>query len=777
MDAPPGARGFHAACLVLLSLGVIGPGPAADTRETVAEVCRPPTISPAYVRRVDQALRARQDIWGSALLAAPGGPTYERAARYLKPLLLARGPNRTPLTASGVHYVPFSWPRGPDRANSVALHVADGSQIVSRRVGEPSLSVGVGRDGREPYGSCLGRLTSPRLSDGYLPILETEYVGAEGVRYRQESFATRAPETTSLVSALRLAVDARAAATTTTVRFTPSLTSLAAAENRLTEGARTQLFFSTGGTFDGSALTYAVPAGSLRTVYVAWLNPAAASKPLTMDATRYGSLRASVAGYWSRRLAEGATIEVPERRVFDAERNLLIQDLGLTWRYSVGNAYEQFSFPEGVDVAQVLSGWGYADVARRMLETSFHRRPRPYPNWKRGQKLVGVALHYRLFRDGAFIARATPILRRYVDALARQLAADPHGLLGRERYSSDIADQVYGLHAHAVVWQGLRSMAATWEATGNRTLAARSRRLAARLELGLRRAVRRSGRRLPDGSLFLPARLLDGERPYDRLTTSRPGSYWNLVAPYALASGVFTRGSPEARGALRYMLGHGSRLLGLVRAAAFALYGKKPAYPESGTDQVYGTNVARFLALNDRPEQLVLSLYGQLAAGMTPGTFVAGEAASVAPIQGQTYRSMYLPPNSASNAAFLEALRLMLVHEPVDRFARPIGLELAYATPRAWLLPGRRIVVRRLPTSFGPLSFTLEAHEASVQISLDVPGRGRPRLLRLRLRLPGGKRIAGVSLDTRPLRQFGAQTIRLPRLAGRHQLVVRVARR
>ena len=29
----------------------------------------------------------------------------------------------------------------------------------------------------------------------------------------------------------------------------------------------------------------------------------------------------------------------------DAQRNLLIQNLGLTWRYSVGNPYQQFSFP------------------------------------------------------------------------------------------------------------------------------------------------------------------------------------------------------------------------------------------------------------------------------------------------------------------------------------------------------------------------------------------------------------------------------------------------
>ena len=49
----------------------------------------------------------------------------------------------------------------------------------------------------------------------------------------------------------------------------------------------------------------------------------------------------------------------------DAQRSILVQNLGLTWRYSIGNAYEQFSFPEGVDVAQVTSSYGHEDVAHR----------------------------------------------------------------------------------------------------------------------------------------------------------------------------------------------------------------------------------------------------------------------------------------------------------------------------------------------------------------------------------------------------------------------------
>ena len=165
---------------------------------------------------------------------------------------------------------------------------------------------------------------------------------------------------------------------------------------------------------------------------------------------------------------------------------------------------------------------------------------------------------------------------------------------------------------------------------------------------------------------------------------------------------------------------HGSRLLGLVRAGAYALYGRDAPFPVSGTDQVYGINVSRFLADRGEADQLVLSLYGQLAAAMTPGTFVAGEAASVAPLPGQRERAMYLPPNGAANAAFLETLRLLLVHETADR------LELAYSTPRAWLAPGRRIAVTNAPTRFGPVSFAIDAQARTADVTVAVRPAATP---------------------------------------------------
>jgi len=754
-------RGLIAFALVGALVAGATAGAADGGSRSSGASCRPLRLSSSYTRRVQRTILARQDVWGNALLRGNGGPTYEAARRYLKPLLLVGQPARAHrLTDSGVYYLAFGQPRGPGGGGSVALHVADGSEIVSDRADGPRLTLDVGRDGHERFGSCLARLATPRLYGGYYPVLQTRYVDGNGVRFDQESFATRVSETRSLVSFVRLTVDVPAGAPADEIRFTPSAAGLKASDGRLVRGADTYLFFSDGGRFTGSSVEYSVGGSqgpSSRTIYVARLDRPAPSRPIALDEASYEQARRSLIAYWDERLAQGATFVVPEKRVLDAERNLLIQNLLMTWRYSIGNAYEEFEFPESLENAAVLGEYGFADVDRAIVATSLRREPRLYPNWEAATRLLAAARDFRLFADRSFIATATPALEQDAALLERQLPPGRHDLLKRERYTADLPDVAYGLQTQAVAWQALEAIADVWAATGRNDLAEGSRLAAVRLEAGLRAAVRASAVTLPDGSLFVPARLFDDERPYEAITQSRHGSYWNLVVPDALASGFFPPHGPEAAGVLEYMLTHGARLLGLVRGGAYALY-RKSAQTTSGTDEVYGLNVARFLADNDRPDQLVLSLYGALAAAMTENTFVSGEGATVSPLAGQYYRSMYLPPNSTSNAAFLECLRLMLVHETTGPDGRPRGLELAYATPRSWLEPGKQILVRGAPTSFGAISFSIDSAQSSAQVRLRIPDRVPIRSLTLRLRRPGAQRITRVELDGRAFQRFDPAT-------------------
>ena len=730
-----------------------------------ASSCAPLPYDQTYVDGVRGALAQGRDAWGDALLASPAGPTYDGVQRLLHPLMLVGSPaglKPRRLTDSGIYYLPFGQPRDWGGAGVVQLHVADGSQVVSRRVDGSKLTVFVGRHGSERYGSCLSRLETPRLAQGYLPILETGYTDADGVRYRQESFAARIPQTRALVSFIRLSVDPRGAhVAAARIRLTPSVR-LHRVGHQLRLARRVRLLFGKHLRFERGSLVTTVRGP--RVIYLAWLDRAARTRPLKLDRKTYEHARASLESYWAKRLATGAELVVPEQRVVDAERNLLIQNLLLSWRYSLGNSYAHFSW-ELPDVAEVMGAYGFGGVEQAILNKAV-RAPTLFPNRSAGERMVAAADYLRRFGDTNFVARVTPRLRRDIESFGRQLDAGAPGLLRRERYGADITGPIYGLHAQVLALQGLRAIADVWARTGRPQLATQATGAADRLETALRGAVAASEVQLPDGSLFVPIALVDGqERPYDALTNSKRGSYWNLVMPYVLASGFIRPGSAEATGLLRYLLNHGSRFLGLVRFAPHTGV-TNPGYQTPGVDDVYGTNVVRFLADNDQPDQLVLSLYGKLGADMTENTFVSGEGSNIAPVSGQYYRSMHRPPNSANNAFFLETLRLTLVHETRDARGVPQGLDLAYATPRAWLEAGKQIAVRRLETSFGQLSYTLDADATSVRASIDLPS-GFTGPLRLRLRLPAGQRLGAVTVNGKPYTRFAdLETIDLSGASG-----------
>src|SRR5918996_2972912 len=145
---------FAAAVLAAASADVTA-GPASPSLAARATGCPEARLSSRYVKRVSRALRSRRDSWGRRLLAAPNGPTYEHARRFLTPLFIARKRNGRLLTDSGAHYTHFSQPPNTRGATSVGLHVADGSQIISRRAHRREMLPGGGGPGREREGADL----------------------------------------------------------------------------------------------------------------------------------------------------------------------------------------------------------------------------------------------------------------------------------------------------------------------------------------------------------------------------------------------------------------------------------------------------------------------------------------------------------------------------------------------------------------------------------------------------------------------------------------------
>jgi hypothetical protein len=731
-------------CCAAAAATVAATASIAHSAATVA--CAPRSATPAYTSSVGAAVASGRDLWGAQLLRAPGGPTYAAARRFVTPLTQGMQWQGRPLATTGSYYLPLAFPFTPYGSTVFALHVADGSQIITRRIGGPSLSVFVGK-GTELYGSCPARLAPAKLALGYLPILQTSYTDAAGVRYRQESFVGRAYGAygaRSIISFVRLTVDARRSTRGAVVRLAPWRQLTHSAPDRLSLGTQTRLIVSEGATFAAGVARYAVPAGERQVIYAEWLNAPSDAQYVHADQKTYDVARATVVKFWQSRLERGATFEVPEPAVQNAQLGILTQLISYGWRYSVGNPYEELSYAESLDAAEVAAQYGFADVSKSIIELALQRmrlRPWRFTAFRAAHILSTSAVYYRLTHDRAFLHAVTPELNALVGRIAeRQRTTGPaRGRLEPEPLSTDLENRnVDSVSGQITTVAALRTLARVWHTAGYTGQATRAVTLARSLDRALRPAVTKASVHLGDGSLFVPDMLVPKQRPFARLTTSRDGSYWNLVMPYAFASGWFPAHSPAARGVLRYLLGHGARLLGVPRTYARTVYGDAPG---AGLAQVYGLAVSRFFADNDQPDQVVLTLYGMLAAGMTAGTYVSGEAVSLLPLNGAYERSMFMPPNSGANASYLGTLREALVHERRGPRGAPAGLDLAFSTPRAWLADGQQIVVRSAPTSFGDVSYTLARAGRTVDAELVLPARAH---VRLRLRLPAGERLARV---------------------------------
>src|SRR5207253_1283073 len=112
-------------------------------------------------------------------------------------------------------------------------------------------------------------------------------------------------------------------------------------------------------------------------------------------------------------------------------------------------------------------------------------------------------------------------------------------------------------------------------------------------------------------------------------------------------------------------------------------------------------------------------------------------------------RSFYLPPNSTSNAAWLVALRYLLIQDwDLDEDGQPDTIRLLFGAPRAWLADGKKIEIENAPTSFGRISLQVESklNAGFVGIRVTPPPRAAKEMV-LRVPLPAGWRVDTVELD------------------------------
>ena len=338
------------------------------------------------------------------------------------------------------------------------------------------------------------------------------------------------------------------------------------------------------------------------------------------------------------------------------------------------------------------------------------------------------------------------------------------GLLPREKYCSDIETPVVSINANANCWRGLRDMALVLEDIGDTEQAENLAKTAAEYRKVILTTINKAMDRSIDPP-FLPIAL--GEEPvHDPITGTRLGSYWNLVMPQVLFSGVFPANSQTASDILRYIQTRGGLCMGMVRCQA-----NRGAWVNvQNINELYTTRYVLALLERDEADRALVTFYGKLAQGMTRDTFIGGEGGGIEPLD-PLGRQFGLPPNSTANAHFLLMLRYMLVEDyDTNDDGRADTLRLCFATPRRWLEDGKEIVVERAPTQFGNVSFRIKSDlkHNRVTAEIDLPPRASAHTL-IRFRLPPGKQMASANFPT-----AGPETLALTGQIGHCSIVIEI---
>ena len=741
-----------------------------------------------------EVIQARRDLWGEAALKQLGGPSYEFFERLLPPLRYVD---------ADFHHYPIVL-SAPGAAVKGRL-LSNGSQInaLARQpnwVNEAGIPIHlfIGQR-RQPFGADLARLTGPRLEGGWLPIVSLEYE-ADGERYGLRAFASVAPKTAASGGLfVRLFFPAANAGKIELrlesgheyledqggwVRDSVGRILLAHDANWEFNKARSALLSLEQHPASADIIVFTEPlAGGLAAANRFSLltdepeaQPSAekqrAAEP-ALDAAFCERQEHEARETWERLLGRGMQVTVSEPIVNHAWRALLVQQHGILrgaqMNYSAGNQYARQYANESGDSIRSLTLWGHADTARGALRPLFiYRRPNIELH-DAGFKLEDLADYYFVTRDRKLLEEMRPLWQREIDLILSS-RGPATGLLPREKYCSDIETPVISLNNNANCWRGVRDMGLVLEEIGEQEQA---RKLAA-VCAGYRKTILAAMEKWTDRTVdlsFIPVALEGEESVHDPITATRLGSYWNLVIPCVLWSGLFPPDSPPATAILRTIQEKGGLCMGLTRVQS-----RRGVWTNvQNIDDLYVIRYALALLWRDEPDRALVTFYGKLAQGFTRDTFMDGESTGIQPLDAFG-RQVALPPNSTANASFLLQLRYLLVQDwDLDGDGRAETLRLLFATPRRWLEQGRRIVVQRAPTAFGEVSVQVESNVryGKVTAVVEMPTRARPSRTLLRLRLPEEYRLVRAQAGAREL-SLQSETIDLTGLTGRITVVAQV---
>jgi hypothetical protein len=724
---------------------------------------------PQNLPTLEEVVAAKRDLWGEAAMLQPNGASYE----FFKDLL---PPPR--YVNADFHFYPIvlSAPNAKVKArlisNGSGINLNGGARSW-HDVGTP-VTFRVGPD-EFRFGEILNRLEHPTLAEGYLPIAEIRYVHGWNI-FKEEAFASVDPLLASNGVVFVKFTLAHGSNDFITAQFDSK--SIRFAKGKVTDDQGQLLArLDKSWNWDRNAAHAKISTTNSATLVIF-------TKPLSAEAVESNLISSSMFDYslqrqkcvdtWKQILSQGMDVETPEPLVNNAWKNLIIQNFTITkddnLYYSTGNQYEKMYGAETSDAAVPLMGWGYEADMHRFLPVILNLVDKRLTNHFAGHKLDTLCRFYWQTRDAASVKSLRPRWQVELDWILNHRGGE-YGLLPKDNYCTDIEQPVYSFSSNAKCWAALRDIIPVLEAIGDHDTAKRVTEIAPKYKQDILAALEKNIR-YETQPPFIPVALFYDEGLHDPITETRIGSYWDLVANYVIGSRIFV-GSERETWVPQYLETHGGLCMGLTRSAAtnHTFWTGKHR-----TNPLYGKRYIIDTLRRDDPERALVSFYGMLAHGMTRNTFIGAEGTSLQPLD-EGGRFMYCPPNTASNGQWLWTLRHLLVQDfDINEDGKPETLRLLFATPKRWLEDGKIIKVKRAPTSFGPVSISVQSRlsRGEVLAQVDLPVRNQSDKTLLRIRLPEGWKILSAQAVTQTFKADDTGTIDISSLKGKQSILFRV---
>jgi hypothetical protein len=398
----------------------------------------------------------------------------------------------------------------------------------------------------------------------------------------------------------------------------------------------------------------------------------------------------------------------------------------------------------------------------------------PY-NLDHGTVLWGLAQHYLMSRDSAWLEHAAPGMLQAADWIMEQrnttkemdASGQPvlhYGLLPAGRLE-DNDDWGYWFANNAYAWLGLRDTARAFQLAGL-PAGDRLEREAEAYIKDLRTAVRRTSELAPVVRLrnnvyvpFVPSRVYQRFRYFGpmrsgyysrykkdtlltfRLSATREALYGPLI--------LITTGVLDPRDALsEAILDDWEDNITLSSSLGQHIHGVvDDEYWFSRGGMVFQPNLQNPIQaylLRNEVSAAIRSLYNAMTSCLYPDVTAFTE-------EYRRWRvgsgPMYKIPDEAR-----------FVNRVCDMLALEVGDELwlAPGTPRRWLEPGRRIEVYDIETAFGKVAYTMRHGDApnTVEAGVRIPDRVRPQKVLLFVRSPFRRPIKSIRINDEDWRQW-----------------------